>query len=431
MKPNATSSSRRPVHLSAPRWPCIRFATLACFGLVTWTLTGRDVNAQDQPLTAGFPEVYRVGGLSAPEWAQFTNPNRMGFDASGNLYLLDDGASRVVVIGSGGQLVMTVGRAGEGPGEFQAASDIVVWRDGRFGVVDIRHAAYQLFTSDGDLERTVRMSSASGELGMAAARGKVRPDPAGGAVIAEGPGLGAMLASLFMEELAGEQVSVVGEEGKLERLDLRGEVAVSEPVARTRTIPPDDADYLTFEPRVIWDVLPDGSLAYIDSTAYHISVVGSDGQPRGLLDRQLSPEAVTAGIRRAVVEHELREMDEELAQQREEMGDQFAAIFSDEMLDELRREAENQEFYPEVPVLRGLRATWNGSLWVQRRGEDPWDDAGPIDVFGPDGKYRGTFAPGDPGMPRAFGPDGLVAFVERDELDVPTLVVKRLPPEVR
>ena len=34
-------------------------------------------------------------------------------------------------------------------------------------------------------------------------------------------------------------------------------------------------------------------------------------------------------------------------------------------------------------------------------------------------------------MPSAFGPDGLVAFVERDELDVQTVVVKRLPGGVR
>ncbi len=34
-------------------------------------------------------------------------------------------------------------------------------------------------------------------------------------------------------------------------------------------------------------------------------------------------------------------------------------------------------------------------------------------------------------MPVGFGPDGLVAFVEIDEFDVPTVVVKRLPDDVR
>ena len=34
-------------------------------------------------------------------------------------------------------------------------------------------------------------------------------------------------------------------------------------------------------------------------------------------------------------------------------------------------------------------------------------------------------------MPDAFGPDGLVAFIERDELGAPALVVRRLPTGVR
>jgi len=34
-------------------------------------------------------------------------------------------------------------------------------------------------------------------------------------------------------------------------------------------------------------------------------------------------------------------------------------------------------------------------------------------------------------IPAAFGPDGLVASIERDELDVESVVVRRLPGAVR
>ena len=43
----------------------------------------------------------------------------------------------------------------------------------------------------------------------------------------------------------------------------------------------------------------------------------------------------------------------------------------------------------------------------------------------------GPFAASAPGMPAAFGPDGLVLYWETDDLDVPTIVVKRLPAGVR
>lgn len=97
----------------------------------------------------------------------------------------------------------------------------------------------------------------------------------------------------------------------------------------------------------------------------------------------------------------------------------------------MREQVEKQGFYHEVPVVRGLSATWDGALWIQRRGEEAWDDEGPIDVFGVDREYLGTLAAGAPGMPAAFGPDGLVAYWEFDEMDMPAIVVKRLPAELR
>lgn len=398
--------------------------------------SGAGIAAQDRPLAAGLDEVYRVGGLAAPEWAQFVRPIQMGFDGAGNLHVLDPEVGRVVVIDAGGDLVRTVGRKGEGPGEFQIPSDLVVWRDGRFAVADQGHGAYQLFGLDGQLERFVRMSTASGQAGMAAARKAVRADPAGGAVIAEGAGMGAILFSVFAEEFEGETVDVTGEDGKLERLDLSGEVAAAESIARARLIAPEtmevEAPY--FAPVVVWDVLPDGTIGYFDSTAYEINLVGADGGSMGVLTRPVRPEAVTARIRSAVIEHLLAELDERLEEAMEEM-EELLGPGAMEAMPEVRKEQQeeirNQEFYPEIPVLRGLRATWDGSFWVQRRGEDPWDDKGPIDVLGPDGAYMGTLSAGEPGMPLAFGPDGLVAYVERDELDVVSVVVRRLPEEVR
>ena len=44
-----------------------------------------------------------------------------------------------------------------------------------------------------------------------------------------------------------------------------------------------------------------------------------------------------------------------------------------------------------------------------------------------------TSAPSPPeatGMPDAFGPDGMAAFIELDELDVPSVVVRELPAAV-
>ena len=95
-----------------------------------------------------------------------------------------------------------------------------------------------------------------------------------------------------------------------------------------------------------------------------------------------------------------------------------------------RQRIQSMDFHGEIPVVRALKTSWRGSIWVQRRGGEPSTD-GPIDVLTPEGEYVGTHAANAMAMPSAFGPQGLVAFVERNELDVATVVVRRLPDEVR
>ena len=106
----------------------------------------------------------------------------------------------------------------------------------------------------------------------------------------------------------------------------------------------------------------------------------------------------------------------------------------------------------EIPVIDDLRTTWTGAVWVRRTPEDgyPWEDqvfgsvvtgfgfstspAPPshIDVIDASGRYVGTFPPRSGAiMFAAFGPEGLAAYAVKNEWDVPTVVVKRLPAEVR
>ncbi len=54
---------------------------------------------------------------------------------------------------------------------------------------------------------------------------------------------------------------------------------------------------------------------------------------------------------------------------------------------------------------------------------------GPIDIITPEGGYLGTVP--DSRLPNAFGPDGLAAYVQLDELGVPTVVVRRVPDGIR
>ena len=95
----------------------------------------------------------------------------------------------------------------------------------------------------------------------------------------------------------------------------------------------------------------------------------------------------------------------------------------------LRRRAEARieefRFAEEIPVVQEIRTDWEGRTWVLRTGPRP-GDPGPIDVISATGAYLGTLPPNATGLPLAFGPVGLAAFVEVDELDVPSVVVRRI-----
>ena len=422
-----------------------------------------ELGGQDVPLAADFPEVYRIGGFDAPEWAEFAVPPSVRFDAAGRLYAMEIflGSGSVVVIDSDGTLVRVVGRPGEGPGEINRPNGFAVWPDGRLVIADAGHGAYQIFGPDGEFERFVRAGSGSDPLARAGSMNtEFRPDPTGLTLIAQGiPSRVGALTDLFGELLGAATPSEerVDDRG-LERLDLRGEAAIREPILEAwRPSAPEDEpavelslDDLTepsgivsmmmggvrwFEPGLLWDVLADGRIAYSDSTAYDIRVTDGAGRVMRTLSRDLHPAPVTRRVREAVRERQLRNLEEgrgfAAGFRAGSGGEEIPATFRDGMMETMRAEIEDREFFEVVPVLSALRATWDGALWVGRHGEEPWSEFGPIDVMRADGEYVGTFQAGATKIPDAFGPDGLVAFIELDELDIPSIVVRRLPVEVR
>lgn len=82
-------------------------------------------------------------------------------------------------------------------------------------------------------------------------------------------------------------------------------------------------------------------------------------------------------------------------------------------------------FAEEIPVIVGMAVDWAGRFWIERSGDRVGED-GPVDVIDSAGRYLGTVDPDGFELPDAFGPAGLMAYIERDELDAPVIVVKRV-----
>ena len=346
-----------------------------------------------------------------------------GRDALGNLYLFDGVTRaglpaelafleelRVLVFSAAGEYLREFGRMGEGPGEFSWPNGYAVMRDGTAVVSDVKHDALQLFDPSGTFIRMVREADA---LGMTSA---IERDPRGGAVLTESSaismGRGWTSRPLLRLSLGGDVVQVdTATEGWLP--DRSAPAAASE-AARSFGLG-SITQPAVFEPELLFGVLPDGTVVHSDSSAYHLKLTPPDAsRVERVITRPISPRPVTPAVKEAYRKKQAAESEAQL-RQAEQAGRRLTVLGYFE-----------PPFYPELSVIQALSATWEGRIWVQRRG-DEWDGGGPIDVLASDGDYIGTFPVGTTAMPDAFGPDGLAAFIEFDEMDVARVVVRRLP----
>ena len=431
------------------------------------TLVGRSLQAQevielpgqDTRIEPEFEEVYRVGVFEGESWEMFTRVQKVAFDARGNLYVFDEGGSRlspdlrVLVFDPSGAFVREFGTSGEGPGEFKSPDGYAVTRDGTTIVRDKGHLAYQVFDASGGFVRMVRSragttesSSGGGAVTTTVTVSKpMQADPRGGAVYTT---TGEVTTSGVGSSRTPAAVRTINRHG------LDGEDALIETVVNAWQPPGGkspsgqqggaDVNFprlpRTFEPRLLMGLLPDGGIVYSDSSAYALKVAAPDGG--GVvrtITRPFRPTPVTPRI-----EEEYKKRKEERDAEgwsRRRGGNTVSrtvrgpGVGNDpESVQALMRWMEQfneiQPFYPEIPVLMRLQVTWEGRVWVIRRGEELLED-GPIDVLNADGEYVGTYRAGATAMPDAFGPNGLVAFIEFDELDVARVVVRRLPVSVR
>lgn len=391
------------------------------------TATGLD--SPDRTLALATTPVYMIGGLDAPEWATFGELAAVRFDDAGNLYVLDRQARVISVVSPEGELVRTVGSPGEGPGELGGPLSMLVTPGGGVAVFDFTHQGLVVYDSTGAYVRNVRMDVQEvgvpgGDLSLAES----------GDVIAPIRGMMRFGPDAPADTLPpGRPVARIpldgdGEPGVIYRAwDLEAAPMGDENLGGTGIrirIPRERA----FGPPLFVLALPDRLIAVADSFGYRIKLVDTGGVVRGTLERPVEPTVVTDAIREAERGRRLDELEEGNAPGfvistrgggSSQVDPEAAKRFQQDRIGEML-------FAEAVPVIEAMALDREGRIWVQRSSGMP-GQPGPTDVITPDGRYLGTFPPDGLRIPDAFGPDGLLARIETDEYDVPTVVVERLP----
>nr|MEE4268146.1 6-bladed beta-propeller [Candidatus Krumholzibacteria bacterium] len=215
-------------------------------------------------------EVWRRGGEDDEE-VFFGTIAEFLHDQDGNIYLLDGQISEIQVFDPAGELLRTVGRQGEGPGEFQNGADMFWAPNGEIGVVQAWPGKVVMVTADGDPGTTFALPFRDGGGFQSVSRGDLQ----GEAIVLSG--------TAWARE--GEQQMQFS---YLKSYDLAGNEMAS---YQDNSRPTNFGNYEFIEEEFVdfqrrWDVAPDGRVAAVLAfDEYRIHVWNADGTVNRIIER--------------------------------------------------------------------------------------------------------------------------------------------------
>jgi hypothetical protein len=100
--------------------------------------------------TVKLEELWRIGGDTDDEDEFFGVISQILSDEQGNVYLLDTQLSQVKIFTADGEALRSIGREGEGPGEFRRPTGMFLMDNGDLGVMQLAPGKIVLLTPEGE-----------------------------------------------------------------------------------------------------------------------------------------------------------------------------------------------------------------------------------------------------------------------------------------
>lgn len=322
-----------------------------------------------------FERLWSVGGGPAGFLATSAlDRSEVAIGPKGNTYVLDDVNMTVYRVSVDGELADSIGRAGDGPGEFQTPLALDVGDDGALNVLDGRAGLLRWRVPEGRLLEGARTTGI-----WLTTRFEAVP---GGFLFSE------------RERLRREGEASVGRDhvtrwhvGETERLVSGSEFLryrlESPPCVWGLTLP------MLFHPVLPWDK-SNGVFVVAHQREYRIRIAFED-RPAVTLQLDVQPREVTEAMAR-------REQGEGLQRRN-------CFVTADEAI-------QGRRYNKYVQAVADVAVSPAGEVWALRGRVA--DEPRVIDVFNFEGVHKGTL-PLDAPFPAAFGPRGRFLALEEDE----------------
>ncbi|MGQ0815740.1 MAG: 6-bladed beta-propeller [Gemmatimonadota bacterium] len=395
------------------------------------------IPAADKVIAGTPTQQFAIGAEDGEDWQLLSRVSGVAFDARENLYVLDAGNHRVLVFDANGKFLRKIGQQGGGPGELLSPISLAITRDGHIAVTDLGRAGVSLYKPDGRFVKNLMLGDS---LGFPAVDGGTRAHPAGGVVVRgsgarmfrpDGPApvarpTGPRSSPIVWLSSSGspKQLFSATLPSMTPRVTENGGANGARNIG-VRISPP------AFMPPILWGMLPDGLVAVADEANYCIKLV-SNGKVQRIIERAFPPRKVTEADKDRARNQRRQFMKTGtgmvMAVRTDGPGGGRSSIGtggganrpSDSEIEQMIREMTFLEY---VPALQSMMVDPKGRLWLERTGRNYGDD-GPIDIIDAAGRYVGTI---NGRMPDAFSANGRAAYIEKDDMDVEKVVVRRLP----
>jgi hypothetical protein len=213
-----------------------------------------------------------------PEDTFFESAFNIKCDKDGCVYVCDYRAHNIKIFDSSGKFIKTIGREGQGPGEFNRPYDIAI-TDERLIVWNMGNRRLDALNKDGELIKSASISIYEGWPQM------MRVLPNGDVVIAsERISLGQpdkpqdYFIDIYSPDLEKKKRFYTQQIWR-NKYVKKGDRAINVP--------------LPFSPRVYWDVSPTGEIVIGYSKAYEIEIYGIDGEKISSFSHTYTAEKIT------------------------------------------------------------------------------------------------------------------------------------------
>ena len=233
--------------------------------------------------TIELDELWRLGGDSESDEEFFGVIAQIRIGPDGNLYVLDGQLAEVKVYDANGQWLNSIGREGEGPGEFRRPNDMFFLPDGNLGIMQSVPGKIVKLTTEGDPAGDVTL-----------------PQPEGGGfqLLRGGAVSGDNL--VLIRQLQNFAEGKVDQTVFLDLVDTEGKV-IATYTTSTRHLELanliiDEKTFFTFEQQGRWAVGGDGRVYVLENYLdYAVTVYNPDGSKDRVVRRDYKRRKRTQG----------------------------------------------------------------------------------------------------------------------------------------